>query len=68
MIAVRLADGSTVYAFGSYSLVARRQAGGPDAFWQAAAEAAVADAGGDMYAGLIALPGATVIRDLHGFR
>ncbi len=68
MIAVRLADGSTVFAFGSYSVVARNAAGGSDTFWQAAAAAAVADAGGDLYAGLSALPGARVIRDLRGFR
>lgn len=63
MIAVRLADGSTVYAFGSYSLVARDKAGAPDQFWQTAAEASVEKAGGDLYAGLTALPGAKLIAD-----
>lgn len=68
MIAVRVANGSTVFAFGAHSVVARTTGGSPDTFWQMAAEAAVADAGGNLYAGLVALPGAEVIRDLQGSR
>ncbi len=60
MIAVRLADGSMVYAFSALAVVARNPSGAPDPYWQRAAEASVDDSG-DVEDGLMALPGATLI-------
>ena len=66
MITVRLTDGTLVHGFGADSVFARTIAGNFDPFWQAAAEASVAHSDGDLYAGLVALPGARVIRDVQG--
>lgn len=60
MIAVRLEDGSTVYGFGASSVTAKSSAGAPDPYWQRAAEASVQERA-DVYDGLMALPGATLI-------
>lgn len=60
MIAVRLPDGSTVYAFGESAAVARRPSGGPDDYWQRVAEDSIRGAG-RADAGLMALPGAKLI-------
>ena len=60
MIAVRLEDGSTVYGFGANSVTAKNSAGTPDPYWQRAAEASVEERA-DVYDGLMALPGATLI-------
>lgn len=63
VIAVRLEDGTTVYAFGQFSVCARTAAGTPDRFWQRIAEKSVADAGGDLRVGLAGLPGAKLVHE-----
>lgn len=63
MIAVRLEDGTTVYAFGAMSVIARKASGDPDDFWQRGAEASLAQHGGALYDGLMGLPGARLIHD-----
>lgn len=62
MIAVRLADGSTVYGFSLISVAARNASGIPDAYWQRLAEASVQESA-DLYRGLMALPGANLIHE-----
>ena len=59
VIAVRLGDGSVVYAFGA-SVVARNDRGAPDAYWQGQAERALRETA-DAQAALLSLPGALLI-------
>lgn len=63
MIAVRLEDGTTIYAFGSFSVFARSATGAPDRYWQDVADSALASAGGDLKTALLSLPGAKLIQD-----
>lgn len=60
MIAVRLEDGSTVYAFSRLSVIARTASGAPDPYWQRAAELSLRDTA-DLREGLMTLPGATLL-------
>lgn len=63
MIAVELEDGTTIYAFGRFSVFARNAAGGPDRYWQSVAESSLAGASGDLRTALTELPGARLIHD-----
>lgn len=63
MIAVELEDGTTIYAFGRSSVLARDAAGAPDSHWQSVAESSLAGAGGDLRAALTGLPGARLIHE-----
>ena len=62
MLTVRLADGSTVYGFGAFSVLARNADGVPDPYWQKLAEQSIAESG-DLYTALTSLPGAKVLHE-----
>ena len=62
MLAARLEERTTVFAVGS-SVVARNATGQLDRYWQSAADASCQGADGDLYAGLIALPGPKLTHD-----
>lgn len=63
MIAVQLEDGTTIYAFGRFSVFARDGAGAPDRYWQSVAESSLAGSDGDLRAALTKLPGARLIHE-----
>ena len=63
MIAVQLEDGTTIYAFGRFSVFARNAAGAPYSYWQSVAESSLAGAGGDLRAALTERPGARLIHE-----
>lgn len=62
MIVVQLEDGTTIYAFGRFSVFARNAAGAPDRHWQSVAES-LTGSDGDLRAALTELPGARLIHE-----